>query len=134
MRKTSDPLGRKTSQKGNRSCSRHLVLPIWTSPFPENRMTLLTAVFSTLPLPIGSSVRTPAWSCHESSYLRTVCVPYSFGCSDLKRLWWQEINLSKLLYLDWQLRGLRDISNMNIFLLKCLLLFPTISYSHMANN
>lgn len=60
---------------------------------------------------MGSSTRTLGRSFYVSSHLETIYAPYSWSCPDLKRLWWQEINLSKLLHLGQQLRGLRDQCN-----------------------
>lgn len=142
MRKmTSKPLRRKTSRKGN--------LQSYRAPLPARHPIPPSPEASTAGPGTGPGTGcSSAGSCpcllgaqqelrngfHVSSQLRTVPAPYSWRCPDFKRLWWQKINLSKLLRLDSQLRGLRDNFKEKILSFKRLTLLSNNWQESLANN
>lgn len=133
-RMTTNPLRRKTSQKGNLQPYKAL-LPLST-PFPTPpetstpRDTALLALRLHLPgaqqdLRNGFPRKQSAENCTCSLLLR---------CPDFRRLWWQKINLSKLLHLDSQGRGLRDNFKEEIVSFKMPTLLSNNWPESLANN
>lgn len=112
---------------------------IW--PYPSKHPHFLKTVwpcwctvFGSMPLCLlGCSTRALVRSFHMSSELGTVHAPYSWNFGpDSKQIMIKRNQFIKTFTfrltierLDWHFK---------VFLLKCLLLFPTIGYSQMANH